>query len=390
MPDRFCSQCGAELVAGARFCITCGRALSGAASASGPLRVGRWAPLAVFGVVLVAGAIAVLTGRSNVIAPAGVPGRSAGVAAPAGGGESPAAMPEGHPQIEIPADVVQAITEMKRQAEAAPDDLAIWTRLAGVQYRAGLIDKRYLPESTRSFEHVLERDPKNLEALRHLGNIAFDQQQPVRAIEFYVRYLALKPDDNGVTTDMATMYLSRGDTKTAIQFYQQVLARQPDFFEALFNLGIAYRTDGDLQQAMVHFEKAKAAAPDERARQQVDQVIARASAPDAPPAAGGAPGAAPPPVAAPVDFRQGIEAIFRSHPMIGPKLGGVEWQGEDVARVSIREFPMQGMPPEIRQRFLDRLRTQVRERKAANQRTAQIRIELIDPANQSVMETIVE
>ena len=74
--------------------------------------------------------------------------------------------------------------------------------------------------------------------------------------------------------------------------------------------------------------------------------------------------------AAPGDFRGAVEGIFRNHPMIGPKLERVEWESDGKARVLIREFPMQGMPPEIRQRFTDRLKTQLRERKQASQVTA--------------------
>jgi hypothetical protein len=51
---------------------------------------------------------------------------------------------------------------------------------------------------------------------------------------------------------------------------------------------------------------------------------------------------------------------------------------------------MAGMPPEIRKRFTDRLKTQVRERKQANQVTAAVTLELVDPATGSVMETLVE
>jgi tetratricopeptide (TPR) repeat protein len=299
-------------------------------------------------------------------------------------------MPEGHPPIEIPEDVLRAMTDMQKQAEAAPDDLQVWLRLAGVQYRAGLIDRRHLPEATKSFEHVLARDPKNLEALRHLGNIAFDQQLPVRAIDYYVRYLSVKPDDVSVMTDMATMYLARGDANTAVQFYEQVLEKQPQFFEALFNLGIAQRSRGDLAKALSSFEKAKAAAPDDRARQQVAQMIARAQATGeaAPPPTAPAAGVAASTGA--VGFRDGVEAIFRQHSMIGPKLERVEWESDARARVLIRDFPMQGMPPEIRRRFTDRLRGQLRERKMANAVTAQVSIELIDPTTQSVMDTIIE
>lgn len=401
MADRFCSQCGAELVAEARFCISCGRSIGGGAArlAGRTVRFGRWAPVAVFGTVILVGAIAILAGRSNPVPAPVIPGKAPGAAPPMGGmapGNPPGAMPENHPPIEIPGDVVKAINDMKAQAEAAPDNIELWTRLAGVEYRAGLIDNRYLADASKAYEHVLELDPKNLEALRHLGNIAFDQQAPVRAIDFYVRYLTLKPDDLSVQTDMATMYLSRGDAQTAMQLYQKVLEQKPDFFEALFNLGIAYRSSGDDEKAMAFFEKAKAAAPDDRGRKQVEQMIARGSGGDeaapggAPPAAGGAPAAGSAPAAAPAGFRGGVEAIFRSHPMIGPKVESITWESDDKVRILLRDFPMQSMPPEIRERFLGRVRSQVRDRKTADSRTAQVTIELVDPATQSVMETIVE
>jgi Tfp pilus assembly protein PilF len=53
----------------------------------------------------------------------------------------------------------------------------------------------------------------------------------------------VKPDDLSVTTDMATMYLSRGDANTAIQFYEKVLQQKPEFFEALFNSNLAWSGD---------------------------------------------------------------------------------------------------------------------------------------------------
>ena len=43
--------------------------------------------------------------------------------------------------------------------------------------------------------HVVERDENNLEALRALGNIAFDRKEMRRAIDYYRRYLEIEPDD---------------------------------------------------------------------------------------------------------------------------------------------------------------------------------------------------
>src|SRR5258708_38681049 len=38
---RFCPQCGAPLLAGAKFCVECGRALDSAASGAGEAGIGR-------------------------------------------------------------------------------------------------------------------------------------------------------------------------------------------------------------------------------------------------------------------------------------------------------------------------------------------------------------
>ena len=51
---------------------------------------------------------------------------------------------------------------------------------------------------------------------------------------------------------------------------------------------------------------------------------------------------------------------------------------------------MDGMPPMVRDKFTDRIRSGVRDSKTRHQATAPVTIELVDAASGRVMETITE
>ena len=343
----------------------------------------------VLAAIIVIGGGAVLIGRSNPTAPPSIPGRAApaGNAADMNGGT----MPPGHPPIELPDDVKKTIADMRKDAETAPKDAAKWERLAGVEYRAGQIDHSYLDKADNSYKHVLELDPKNLEAMRSLGNIAFDQDQYDQAVGFYKRYLAEKPDDLSVQTDMATMYLAKGDADVAIQIYDKVLAQKPKFFQALFNLGIAYRNKGEVEKSVDYFKEAKDAAPDDRMRQQVDQLLARATG-EPPPTTGAEEKVvaqnAPAPDTKADSFQGAVESIFRDHPMIGPKVQGFDWSGNAKVRVMIRDFPMNAMPDAVRGMFTSKIKSELDAAIKSYSITGPVTIEMVDPSTNTVMETV--
>src|SRR5262245_28068640 len=175
MADRFCASCGAAVLSGANFCVECGERLPGAkrrhSGFSFPLQ--RYAPLLIGLTVVAVGGSAVVVGVLSPQTPPSVPRRNA---PPASSNEAatdaPANLPQGHPPIAIPEQVKQAIRDLAKKADAAPDDMQTWKQLAEVQYRAGQLDGSYLPDAAASYRHVSEREPQNLEAIRNLGNIA--------------------------------------------------------------------------------------------------------------------------------------------------------------------------------------------------------------------------
>lgn len=388
MANRFCTQCGGPLLPEARFCTACGQRIGGARPRL-PLRgpgLERWAPLLVLATVVALGGFAVALGTRSAPPPNVPPPRGQQAQAPAG-------MPSDHPPLEVPEDVRKVIAKMADTAKQKPDDLEAWRQLGFVQYRAGQVDPKYLDDATATYTHVLEKAPDDLDAIRALGNIAYDRNDPTRATEFYRRYLTLKPDDLGIQTDLATMQLAAKQYDDALAGYQAVLRTDPNFFQAQFNLAIAYRAKGEDELAVAALRRAREIAPDDDTRQRVDQLVAHvAGGPPPGPGGGGAPGggAAPGAPATSGDLHSAVEAIFRSHPIAGSRIDRIEWTGDDGARVVLREFPMNSMPPMVRQKFIDRIRGGLRQAKSDHQVTAQVTIELVDADSGTVMETIAE
>ena len=381
---RFCPQCGVQTVPQARFCTECGVALSGAPKAPGKKdgRAATQAPAApaarhslFAGLVVLSAYLAIGVGlwvfvlRSQpfpVVAVAEGPASSGGSQA----------LPQDHPPISIPDDAKQQIATLVDEANAKPDSAETWRRLAEVQFRASQLEASYRSAALSSYQHVLELAPDDPTALRGIGNVYYDFEEHTKAIGYYERYLALRPDDANVRTDLGTMYLYTNRADRAIAEYQTVIAANPDFFQAHFNLGIAYREKADFTQARQSLERARALTDDARIRDRVDHVLAQLN--------GGAPPQAQPRTA----FQHAVEQLFHSHDIMGPKVARIEWSAPAGARVYLQNFPIQGMPPDVRNRFLAKLRIQLGLAKKNNNIDDSVIVELIDAETRSVMETL--
>lgn len=374
MEQKFCVDCGAALPRGARFCVECGTAVGGGrALAARHVPFERYAPAIVFGAVVVVAGIAVYHGSSTAPAPRPI-------VPPSAAAKEGATLPDGHPPITLPDDVRQAIDRLASAAETKPDDVDVWKQLAFAQYRAGQVDPTYLAAAAKSYAHVLDRSADDLDALRALGNIAFDQNDPEKALGYYDRYLERKPDDLSVRTDLGTMYLAARKVDEATRIYQSVLEADPNFFQAQFNLAIAYRAAGDDEKARAALERARTLASDEPTRQRVEALFAHLGAGDARPPDGGKE----------TGLKAEVESIFRSHPIVGPKLDRFRWTGEDSVQVIVRDFPMDGMPPEVRRRFVERVASGLNDKKERAGRSAALEVQVVDSATGRVMETITQ
>ncbi|MCX8118618.1 MAG: tetratricopeptide repeat protein [Desulfobacterota bacterium] len=95
----------------------------------------------------------------------------------------------------------------------------------------------------KALQNLLEKDPKNLEALEELGNLYFDTGQPREAIDAYSRYLAIQPDNPNVRTDMGIMYRALGDFDRAISEFRRAAQSDPKHLNSRYNIGIVLLHD---------------------------------------------------------------------------------------------------------------------------------------------------
>ena len=371
MGGRFCPQCGTVARAGAKFCAECGESLGGV-----PARASHWrltaTGMAVLGVFLSAG-LAIWT---LILVPAQTRGpggpRAASTQATGGSRE----LPEGHPTVPLalPAEVKSFITDLEAKAKEKPQDVDVWTRLGQVEYRAAQLDPAYYTAALAAFEHVLEIDPKHADALRGAANVHYDHEEHKEAIPLFERYLALRPDDPSARTDLGTMYLYAGDAGRAVATYKAVIQRTPSFVQAHYNLAVTYHQQGDDTGALAELRTARGVASEDAVRTQIDEMIARLSGDKA--------GATSSP------FQSAVERAFRNHPIVGPKIVRFEWSGPAAGRVLVENFPMEAMPPAVREKFTNHMGDELRSAQSANHVDGPVRVEIADAPSGTVMATV--
>ena len=338
-----------------------------------------------------------------------------------------ASFPPGHPTVQIPKEALDFIKQLEQKANANPNDLAAWDQLGDVTLRAAAFDPSYYPRASDAYAHVLKIDPENMDALRGVGNIDFDQRKFDEAIAAYEHYLSKKPDDPDVRTDLGTMYLSTNNADQAVIQYKKVLAAHPQFFEAAFNLGVAYGQMNQLADARTALATALKLAPDGEARNRVNQMVASLATPPATTADNGAPPLAPgatspagatdnagsgsPPSIAsatadtgtansapPSDsstvasgtFQGAMEHMLRDLPIAGPKVQSLQWPSPTKARVLMDNFPMDQMPPFAANKFMTDLKAGIDQVKTAHKVGGPVEVDICDAASGRVMQTVTE
>jgi tetratricopeptide (TPR) repeat protein len=317
-------------------------------------------------------------------------------------GDNSQGFPAGHPTVQIPKQALDFIKQIEQKANANPNDLAAWDQLGDVALRAAAFDPSYYPRAADAYAHVLKIDPENLDALRGVGNIDFDQRKFDQAIAAYEHYLSKKPDDPDVRTDLGTMYLSTSNADQAVAQYKKVLATHPQFFEAAFNLGVAYSQMNQTPEARVALAQALKIAPDGEARDRVNQMVASLNTPSASATdtanasdnATGASGAAPPASASPVvasgTFQGAMEQMLRDLPIAGPKVQSLQWPSPTKARVLMDNFPMDQMPPFAANKFMTDLKAGIDQVKTAHKIDGPVEVDICDSASGRVMQTVTE
>ncbi len=108
----------------------------------------------------------------------------------------------------------------------------------------------------QTLKEIVKKDPKNLPAWVELGNLHFDTDQPKEAIEAYSHYLAVKPDNPDVRTDMGIMYRKLGQFDRALEEFRKAARSDPKHVNSRYNIGLVLLHDKqDIQGAIKAWEE---------------------------------------------------------------------------------------------------------------------------------------
>jgi len=122
----------------------------------------------------------------------------------------------------------------------------------------------------QTLKEILKKDPKNLPAWVELGNLYFDTDQPKEAIEAYSRYLAVKPDNPDVRTDMGIMYRKLGQFDRALEEFRKAARSDPKHVNSRYNIGLVLLHDKqDIQGAIKAWEEYLKVDPNSEKAQRI-------------------------------------------------------------------------------------------------------------------------
>jgi tetratricopeptide (TPR) repeat protein len=214
---------------------------------------------------------------------------------------------------------------------------------------------------------VLKLKPDDANALIAMADISFNQQVFNKAADYYARYLGVQPNDNDARARYASALSFSGKFDDAIKELKGVLKKDPKNFHASAYLAITYAQMGKQPEAITAGEQALTLAPNEEARARFTNFLDEVKRPTKPAAQG-----EPAPDAANVRgnttaaLSQGAAAasasggaaealanVVRANSVAGPKFVEAKDQGQGVIALYFREFPMEGMPPFVKDKFVN-------------------------------------
>jgi hypothetical protein len=73
---------------------------------------------------------------------------------------------------------------------------------------------------------------------------------------------------------------------------------------------------------------------------------------------------------------------------MGQRIVRFEWSAPAAGRVVVRNFPMQGMPPAVREKFAARLGQEIRTAQGAHNVNGPVRMEIADASSGTIMATV--
>lgn len=152
----------------------------------------------------------------------------------------------------------EAVLQLERAVELAPEDASHWTNLGAALMMAGN------PERAReAYGRAVELAPESARALSDLGTTLIGLGQARAALPHLERAQALAPGRATVMNNLGFALQSLGELERAIEWYERAIAADPALGSAWVNLGVARAKQGRLDDAESALERALELDPED-------------------------------------------------------------------------------------------------------------------------------
>jgi eukaryotic-like serine/threonine-protein kinase len=149
----------------------------------------------------------------------------------------------------------QAIVELKRALDLAPNSDEGYRRLGGAYLSAGQGDK-----AIQALQKAIEINPYYWSNYNSLGSIYIELGDYAKALDAFQHVKELEPDNIWGYQNIAAVYFDQGKFEEAIPYFKKTLEIQPDGAN-YSNLATAYYFQKRYKESIPSFEKAVEMAP---------------------------------------------------------------------------------------------------------------------------------
>lgn len=236
----------------------------------------------------------------------------------------------------------QLIATLRDEVEANPSDLVKRKNLAEAYVSEGyrLKNGQLVMRGLEQYKAVLDISPEHPEALLGLARVSLQNGVLDRAIDFFYRFLAQRPADMEARNDLVVALAQLNRTDEALVELTRIETQDSKFFPAKLSRALLYRITGDTTAAEEALRAAAATAPTEEMRAQIEETVAQmrdsvVSRRELSPAGA-------------------VTSYFKEHQIIGPKISRLEWVTDSQLNIYLKDFPVEQMPPEMRELFVAR------------------------------------
>jgi tetratricopeptide (TPR) repeat protein len=117
--------------------------------------------------------------------------------------------------------------------------------------------------AVQQLREQVARNPEDADAVLQLANMNFDISNWSRAQELYEQYLALRPADADILSDLGICFRAQGQFDDALGAFEKALNENPEHWFARFNKTIVLGIDlGNVEAAEADMDRLRQLRPD--------------------------------------------------------------------------------------------------------------------------------